>query len=183
VIAQVIVRVTELFRFQVRVIGGTDIKSQKQPYVTVAFNKEARFTSYVSAEPQKDRTTGTPGKPIWDEQFTFFAKEKGIMEFKLMELGMTSDQMIGKGAVDLNAVRRGVPHRTDVVLSSGGTLQIEILEEEKMALLDRIFDAAGNGAKLAAALAGEVKEALAGAVGGAAAALTGGIAGAFGKLF
>jgi hypothetical protein len=179
VVGQVIVRVTEVFRFQVRVIGAKDLKTKKEPYVTLQLGDVSRFTSYVSEKPEKERTTGTVGKPIWDEQFTFFAKEKGIVEFKLMELGMTSDQLVGKASFDLGNVRRGVPHKADLVLSTGGTLQIEVLEEEKMALLDQLIDGAANAAKLATALAGEVGAVVTGAVGNAATALTG----AFGKLF
>jgi len=176
---QIVVRVSEMFRFQVRVVGATDLKSKKQPYVTVVLGDQTKNTSYVSADPAKDRTQGVVGSPIWDEQFTLFAATKGNITFKVMELGMTGDDMYAKADFDLNTLRRGIPTVTELPLSKGGKLKVEILEEEKMVLLDRIIDAAGNAKKLAESLAGEIAD----SVSNAAADAKKSAMNAIGKLF
>lgn len=176
----VIIRVREMFRFQVRVLGAKDIKVDKDPYVTVQPGAGTMFkTSVVSNDPKKDRTSGVPGQPKWDEQFTFFTVEKETVTFRLMDESLTGDTNLGTAKIDLSDVRRGVLKRFDLTLDKGGTLTVEVLEEEKMALMDRMIDGAKNAAKLAEALASEVKEAAGAAVAGAAAAVTG----AFGSMF
>jgi len=191
---KVIVRISEMFRFQVKILRGKDMKVDKDPLVRVALGKDVRLTSFVSAKPDKDRTTGVPGAPVWDEQFTFFANEKGLIEFRLMDVGILGDEFLGKGEFDLQKVRRGVPVKATVALTKAdkpaGSLEIEILEEEQMSLVDKLIDGAANAAKLAEALAAELKAAAAGAAGeagaaiaGAAGAAAGALGGMMGKLF
>jgi len=194
-LGKVIVRISEMFRFRVRVVGGKDMKLDKDPLVRIALAKDVRVTSYVSSKPDKDRTTGVPGAPVWNEQFTFFANDKtALLEFRLMDVGLLGDEFLGKAEFDLNKVRRGVPHRAELALTKAnapaGTLIVEILEEEQMSLVDKLIDGAANAAKLAEALAAELKAAAAGAateaaaaVTGAATAVTGALGGALGKLF
>jgi hypothetical protein len=174
---ELIVRVSEMFRFQIRVLNAADISTEKQPYVSVAFAKVAQRTSHAPAMKTVDDKKKVVYRkdPSWDEQFTFFAKQKGIVEFEVIAGGAP----IGKGSFDLANVRRGVLHEQVVVMDKGGSVKIEVLEEEKMALLDRVIDAAKNAQKLAEGLAGEVADAAKNAAAGAASAVTG----ALGKLF
>jgi hypothetical protein len=200
-VGKVVVRVSEMYRFRVRIIGGKDIQVNKDPLVRVALGKDVRLTSFVSAKPDKDRTAGIPGKPKWDEQFTFFSATKEVMEFRLMDVGLLGDEYLGRAEFDLNKIRRGVPVLAELPLAKNGTpagvLTVEFTEEESMGLLDKIIDAAANAAKLAEALAAELKAAAgesaaaaaaaAGAAAGAAAAgasaAASAVTGAFGKLF
>lgn len=174
---EIVVRVFEMFRFQIRVVSATEVSTEKQPYVALTFAGVARRTSHAPAVKTRDEKKQLifRSDPKWDEQFTYFAREKGIVEFEVVADGAP----IGKAQFDLNNVRRGVMHTEDVVLDKGGSLKIEVLEEEKMALLDRVIDAANNAKKLAEGLASEVADAVSGAAAGAASA----VSGALGKLF
>jgi hypothetical protein len=96
-----------------------------------------------------------------------------------MDETIGTDTQLGTGTFDISKCRRGVPVQATVEFDKGGQLFIEVIEEEKMSLLDRMFDAAANAAKLAAGLAGEVAEAAAEAVGN----IAGKIGGALGGLF
>lgn len=199
---KVIVRVAEQYRFNVRIVGGSNIDTKLNPYVVVELAQTQFRTSFVPQNTIKDQQNrvlqkpiGTAGEPRWDEQFTFFSHEKGDLKFKLMDTGVVSDDVLAQGTFDLREVRRGVPHEAEIKLGEKSTLKVIIIEEEKMALLDRIIDAAANAQKLAASAIDEIGEAakeLAGdaakkaeegaaAVASGAAAIGGAIGGLFGK--
>lgn len=179
---QVVIRVTEMFRYQIRVLEGDNLSCKADPYVIVNMGGQNHWTSIVDNDPVKTRTTGVPGKPKWNEQFTYFVAEKGPITFRLMDDTIGSDTQLGLGTFDIAECRRGVPHKATIELDTGGQLLIEVMEEEKMSLLDRIIDAAGNIARLAAGLAEEVADAAKDAVSNVAGAI-GGALGGLGKMF
>jgi Ca2+-dependent lipid-binding protein len=184
----IVIRVTEMFRFNVRVKSGENITSNTNPYVVVRIENSNFSTSVVPKDPAKDRTTGVPGKPLWDEQFTFFSATKGNVSFRLLDDTVVgNDTELGKGTFNLSELRRGVPMKdVKVALDKGGFLICDFLEEEKMALLDKLFDDAANAAKLAKALADEAAEGakkLAGEAAASAAAAVGSVGAALGGLF
>ena len=178
---EVCVRVRELFCFNVKVLSGSGLNTKTDPYVIVSSDNEAHRTSVVSKDPSKDRTEGIPGKPIWNEQFTFFAEKKGQVKFRLMDSEVFQDSDLGTATFDFEQVRRGVPKETTVQLDKGGELTIWIKEEEKMGLFDRIIDGAANAAKLAAGLVGEVADKVADKAGEAVGNIGNAIGGLFGK--
>jgi hypothetical protein len=154
-----IVRIAELFRFQVRIISGKGIKSTSSPYVLVQMDTQTRQTCTISNDPARDRTMGVKGEPRWDEQFTLFAHEKRTVTLRLMDDTIGPDSQLGKAVVDLTQLRRGIPHVTTVQLDQqAGTIELSLLEEEKMALMDRLLDEAANARKLAAAIASAIAD-------------------------
>lgn len=180
----IVVRISEMFRFMVRVKGGEGITTGSDPYVVLEMEKTSYSTNVVPKDPAKDRSTGIPGKPVWDEQFTFYANAKGTVNFRLMDDTVVgNDTQLGKGTFNLGQLRRGVPSlNVEVQLDGkGGKLICDFLEEEKMHLLDKIFDEAGNVAKLAQAAAAAAAEKAKEAVGNVGAAIGGALGGLFGK--
>lgn len=176
------VRVRELYRFNVRVIRAKGLNTKADPYVLVKYDKETQRTNTVSKDPAKDRTEGIPGEPIWNEQFTFFSATKGVLTFKIMDAEVLSeDKALDQVTFDMTTLRRGVPVTTTIKTAKGAELTVFIKEEEKMALMDQIIDAAANAAKLAEKAAKELAGKATEAVGNAVGAIGGALGGLFGK--
>jgi hypothetical protein len=162
-------RVFEMFRFAVRVKEARGLSIKTDPYIAVATGGTVVRTKTVPNDPAKDRLEGVPGQPVWDECFTFFTTQKGTVKFLLMDDTLGPDQHLATCEFNLSDVRRGVPVEKTLKFDKGGELDVYVLEEEKMALLDQVIDAAANAAKLAMGAADELKDK-------AGAALAGGFA-------
>ena len=160
VVGEIIVCVTEMFRFNIRVLRAKKISTKADPYIALSCEGNNYRTQTVSKDPAKDRTEGVPGEPAWNEQFTFFTDKKGVVTFKLMDDNTAFDDHLGTASFNLGDLRRGVPKEATLTFDKGGELVVSFREEEKMGLMDRMFDAATSAAKLAAALAGDVAEAV-----------------------
>lgn len=153
------VRVEEMFRFHVRVVGGNNLNPRADCYVT------------LSCDNQKEVRTGTrpkhpKGQPQFGEGFTFFTTSKNAdIKFTLKEDEFGTDGELGKATQSIGDLRRGITKSYTVPIGKGGELIVIVKEEEKMGLLDSIVDAAGNAAKLAMGAANEVKDKISGALG------------------
>jgi hypothetical protein len=147
-VGSAIVRVIELLRFQVCILDGSNMPTDKELAVVVEFGSSQLRTRPCPVKPRADGTSGTKGNPKWNEQFTYFAPKYDFVKFHVVD---EDRDRIGKcGKFDLSRLERGIPKEVELRVdkASGATIRVRLIDEGTPNVAQRKLDRARRRATL-----------------------------------